>query len=309
MSDVLILGGTGFLGRNLCELCVSKGHDVTAVSRGEPSARVPNVTYRQADVGTIDALAAALPTRRFDYVINCSGKVDHRPLTRGGMEVIDAHLLGLFNVLRLIDRSAVKRFVQVGSSDQYGSTAAPQNEETREHPFSPYSFAKTAADHFLQTLWRAEKFPAVSVRLFLIYGPGQNRERFIPQVIEGCLADADFNVSPGAQRRDFCYISDVLDAFARCLDNDAVNGEVFNLASGEGVSIRDVVLMTREIVGAGSPQFGGFPYRPDENMALVADISKIERLLEWRPRVSLADGLRRTVAYYRAQADAASRQF
>lgn len=299
MSRILVVGGTGFLGKNLCRRFIASGHEVHSLSRAMPSQAVAqNVMYLCADLADAAELKGALKGAAYDFVINCGGKVDHRPLSGGGAEVVDTHLIGLLNLLQALDRAAVKRFVQIGSSDQYGSAPAPQSERVREAPFSPYSFAKTAADHLLQMLWRSEKFPAVSLRLFLIYGPGQNRERFLPQIIEGCLDQRAFNVSPGLQKRDFCYVADVVDAIGRCLDVDAVNGEVLNLASGESVTIREVVERIRSICDGGEPNFGALPYRPGENMALYADILKIREILDWTPSVSLDEGLRRTVDYY-----------
>jgi nucleoside-diphosphate-sugar epimerase len=299
MSRVLVVGGTGFLGENLCRRFVETGHDVHSLSRGDAQSPIDGVTYSHADLADGAAVKAALRQSAFDYVVNCGGKVDHRPLSGGGLEVVGAHLTGLLNILLTIDRAAVRRFVQVGSSDVYGSLAAPQSESNRELPFSPYSFSKAAADYLIQTLWRAEQFPGVSVRLFLIYGPGQNRERFIPQIIEGCLQGRHFKVSPGLQLRDFCYVSDAVDAISLCFDNNAVNGETLNLASGVGVTIREVVAKIQKIAQGGHPEFGALPYRAGENLALVADVEKIERLLGWQPKVSLDEGLRRSIEYYR----------
>ncbi len=299
MSRMLIVGGTGFLGSHLCSHFSAHDHQVHSLSRTQTDSPVANVSYHLANLSDIDDVRSALGGERFDFVINCGGKVDHRQFSNGGDEVIAAHYNGLHHFLQVLDKSSIKRFVQIGSSDQYGAAGAPQSEELREAPISPYSFAKTAADHFLQMLWRTEGFPAVSFRLFLIYGPGQHRARFIPQIVEGCLEKRSFKVSPGLQSRDFCYISDVVEAISRSLDNDAANGEVFNLASGQAVMIRQVVERIREIAGGGDPEFGALPYRSGESMALVANIEKISRVLDWRPSVSLDEGLHRTVNYFR----------
>jgi nucleoside-diphosphate-sugar epimerase len=233
---------------------------------------------------------------RYDFVVNCGGTVDHRVFNNGGKEVIDQHLLGVINLLNILERHTIKRWVQFGSSDQYGSMAAPQKESARELPFSPYSFAKTAVDYLLQMLWRSEAFPATSLRLFLAYGPGQNTQRFIPQVIRACLEDKDFPTSEGRQVRDFCYIDDVIDAVENCLYCDAVNGEVMNLGSGYPArSIKSVIEDIQRIVAGGKPKFGEYPYRPGENMELVADMEKTLALLNWRPKTSFAEGISRCI--------------
>jgi len=126
-------------------------------------------------------------------------------------------------------------------------------------------------------------------------------------VIEGCLQDRSFPVSEGEQLRDFCYVEDVVEGMLCALDAPAACGRVINLASGTPVTLRRVVEQVRALVGRGQPQFGQLAYRKGENMALWADVRLAGELLGWAPRVSLEEGLARTIEYYRsrlAQAEA-----
>ena len=113
--------------------------------------------------------------------------------------------------------------MNIGSSDEYGSNRAPQNEMQRESPISPYSFGKTASSHFLEMLNRIDNFPSCSLRLFLVYGPGQNDHRFIPQIIEGCLSDNIFNTSKGEQIRDFCFVEDIVEGREAIISLETAN--------------------------------------------------------------------------------------
>ncbi|WP_411507450.1 NAD-dependent epimerase/dehydratase family protein [Brucella anthropi] len=307
MPKILVIGGTGFIGKNLCQHFAERGFEVFSLSRRSPDALLPNVRYLVADVTNVGSLKSVFGAShdrndaKFDFVVNCGGAVDHRLFSNGGVEVIEQHLIGVFNLLGLLDRSSIKRWVQFGSSDQYGALNAPQIEAAREQSFSPYSFAKTAADHFLQMLWRSEAFPSVSLRLFLAYGPGQNIQRFIPQIITACLAGREFPTSEGAQIRDFCYITDVVMAVERCLYRDQTNGEILNLGSGSpGRSIREVIETIRSMIGRGKPDFGSLPYRKGENMELVADLSKIRAILDWEPAVNFDEGILNCINYYRS---------
>ena len=121
-------------------------------------------------------------------MINLSGYIDHSPFLDGGCSVINTHFGGVQNLLQVLDWSKLKRFVQIGSSDEYGNHPPPQHEEMRELPISPYSLGKVASTQFLQMLHRTQGFPAVIVRLFLTYGPGQDNKRFFPATIQGCLS-------------------------------------------------------------------------------------------------------------------------
>jgi nucleoside-diphosphate-sugar epimerase len=296
---LLIVGGTGFIGRNLIKGAVKQGFDIVVLSLNAPDdkKKISGVVYIQADITDFIQLKNRLPNADFDYVINLSGYINHCQFLKGGRQVIDTHFSGVQNLLQTLDFGALKRFVQIGSSDEYGNQQAPQTEEMRESPISPYSLGKVSSTHLLQMLYRTERLPVVILRLFLVYGPGQDRKRFLPQVINGCLSDSSFSASKGEQLRDFCYVDDISRGILMSLKNDEVNGEVINLASGEPITIRETINMVQRIVGYGKPEFGKVPYRKCENMALFADISKAKELLKWTPEVAIEDGLRRTISY------------
>lgn len=245
------------------------------------------------------ALRQSLAGQAFSYVINCGGYVDHRALRSGGREALDAHFMGLVNLVECLDRDVLRCFVNIGSSDEYGSALAPQAESLREAPISPYSLAKVAATQFLQMLQRTESFPATTLRLFLTYGPGQDQKRFIPQIIAGCLAGTAFPASQGEQLRDFCYIDDTVEAILAALETPDSHGEVINVASGQPVTIRSIIEIIRKTIGSGDPQFGALPYRVGENMALYADVGRARDVLGWSAKTDLATGLARTIDSFR----------
>lgn len=255
--------------------------------------------YLQADLADAVRLADVLAQEQFEYVVNAGGYIDHRSFADGGGALIRVHLDGLLNLLECLDRSCIARFVQLGSSDEYGSAPAPQREDARELPGSPYALAKLASTRFLQMLWQAERFPAVVLRLFLAYGPGQGADRLLPQVVRGCLEDSRFPVSEGLQLRDFCHVGDVARAVLAALTATGVDGEIINVASGAPLSIRGVIEEVRKLVGGGDPAYGQLSARAHENPRLFADVSKARTLLDWQAEIGLRDGLRATIDFYR----------
>jgi nucleoside-diphosphate-sugar epimerase len=128
-------------------------------------------------------------------------------------------------------------------------------------------------------------------------------ERFIPQIIKGCIENNEFPVSEGKQLRDFCFISDFVQAVFTILANSSVHGEVINISSGRPISIKQVVGMIVNIIGSGRPQFGRIDYRDGENMALYADISKAKNLLGWKPDFDLNQGLLETINWIKESRD------
>ena len=296
-ESILVVGGTGFIGGNLVSRCLQDTNNVSVFGLIEDNAQIDSIEYINVDLCDRDALFKALCNKRYDYVFNLGGYIDHIHYFKGGRKLIDVHFVGLMNLLDALDRSSLKGFVQVGSSDEYGSLSAPQDESMRESAISPYSFAKVAGSHFIQMLNRTEGFPGAVVRFFLVYGPGQDDQRFLPQIIKACLKGEEFKTSEGRQLRDFCYVEDVAEAMVHLAISEDAKGRIFNVASGEPVTIRQMVEKIVKITGKGIPLWGTYPYRKSENMALYADISLIKEL-GWQPKVFLEDGLAKTIEYY-----------
>ncbi len=298
-DQLLVVGGAGFIGQHVVKKALEKGFNITVLSKNDHNTidKLDGVTYLTADIRHKVSLLTILEDKVFEYVINLGGYVDHANYSNGGDEVYDVHFNGVRNLVDCLDKSKIKGFVQIGSSDEYGNNPAPQSEAQREAPISPYSCAKVAATYFLQTLYKTEKFPAVILRPFLVYGPGQGEERFIPQIIKGCMNNQKFPTSKGEQLRDFCFIDDFVRAVFSALDNDDVYGEVINVSSGKPISIKNIVDMIVDIFGFGKPQFGQIAYRDGENMTLYANIDKAEKLLGWKPSVSLEKGLEETIKW------------
>ncbi len=303
---ILIVGGTGFIGTHIVKEALFKGLQVSIISKNHKalSDRIKDVEYLSIDISNKDSLYNQLKDKTFHHVINLGGYVDHSNYSSGGDKVFDVHFNGTKNLINCINKDSLRSFIQIGSSDEYGDNPAPQNESQRESPISPYSFAKTTTTHFLQMLYRTEQFPVVILRPFLVYGPGQGMERFIPQVINGCIEGKEFPTSEGKQLRDFCFIGDFVRSIFSSIDNTEAFGEVINIASGEPISIKDIVTKIQNIVTTGRPQFGNVAYRVGENMELYADITKARKLLNWQPKISLEEGLKRTIDVIRDFSDA-----
>ena len=144
-----------------------------------------------------------------------------------------------------------------------------------------------------------EKFPSITLRLFLAYGPGQNKERFIPQIILGCISNSEFSVSKGDQIRDFCHIDDVVNAIILSLESTINNGEIYNIGSGNPIKIKNLVDKIVKKITFGKPIFGALPYKEFEHMNLYADVKKAEIDLKWSSKISIDDGLEDTINFYK----------
>ncbi len=301
IERVLVIGGTGFIGHHFLQAAVRKNWKVCSLSLhpAQPKRHVAEVEYLEANLLDSEEIHLLLRRRDFEYVVNFGGYINHSQFSQGGRQLIEEHFTGVQNLIGVLSRICLRAFVQIGSSDEYGYAPAPQYESLRESPISPYSLGKVATTHLLQMLHRTESFPAVVLRLFLTYGPGQDQKRFIPQIIHGCLKNENFPASVGEQVRDFCYVEDVIQAILLVLENDNIRGEVFNIASGEKVAIRKMIETIQQLIGGGKPEFGKISYRTQENLCLYADTTKANKILGWSPQFPLELGLQHTIRWYR----------
>tara|TARA_A100001035_G_scaffold174198_1_gene138361 strand:+ start:263 stop:1183 length:921 start_codon:yes stop_codon:yes gene_type:complete len=299
-EKILILGGSGFIGSHLLRKLKDVGFKCYSISLKKNKNNFTNnqISYYSADLADISSLEKCIGDIKFDYLINLAGYIDHSNFFNGGMDVINSHYGSLLNILKTIDLKNIKKIIQIGSSDEYGNLPSPQNEAMREEPISPYAFGKLASTNLLQMLFKTENIPIVILRLFLVYGEGQSLNRFLPQIINGCLQNKKFSTTDGKQIKDFCYVSDIVEGILMAIKSDRVNGQIINLASGQPVSIRSIIEKVIDIIGYGNPQFGRIKYRPNENLSLYADISKAKKLMSWQPKIDLDYGLKKTIDYY-----------
>ena len=291
-KTLLILGGTGFIGKHAAKRAIKDDYETYIVCRSAPSIeeKIQGCTYIICDLIKKEDLKI-LENYKFNYVINLSGDIMHNDFDKGGISVIESHLIALINLLAILPRDELLGFVQIGSSDEYGITSAPQNEEQQEFPFSSYSYAKFAATHLIRYLNRAEGFPGKILRPFLIYGPGQDEARLIPYVIRKALNNQKIEISSGSQIRDFLYIQDAVDAIFLALVNEKANGKIINIGSGNPVKVKDIVEKIISIVGNGQPLYGNRKLRKGESENLYPDIRYAKEYLSWEPKTSLEDGI------------------
>ncbi len=298
-DKLIVIGGTGFIGHHLVKKAKFLGWDVSSLSLNKPQKNriIEGVKYITSEYFD-ESLVKKVFSTSYQYVVNLSGYIDHSNFSQGGKETIISHFDNVRKIVEFIDKDSLKCFVNIGSSDEYGPNLSPQVETQREYPISPYSFGKTATTHFLEMINRTENFPSCTLRLFLVYGPGQNEERFIPQIIKGCLLNENIKTSKGDQIRDFCYVDDIVEGIIKTINSKLVYGNTYNLASGFPIKINKIINKLRKIIKKGTPLFGEIPYRNGENMELYANIKKIQKDIDWVPQTSLDEGLIKTVEWY-----------
>ncbi len=296
-NKILITGGTGFIGYHLSKKCVSLGWSVTSLSSKYPkfTKKIKGVKYLKIDVTNQNKIRKL--NNNFDYIVNLAGYVDHS----NKKKTLESHYKGCKNLASFFVNKKIKKFIQIGSCIEYGKLKSPQNEDKNntQSTYSVYGKAKLLSTKFLMRLYEKKDFPSTIIRLYLVYGPQQDINRVIPITIKSALSGKKFECSKGSQLRDFIFIDDVIEAIIKILKNKKTNGEIINIGSNKPIKIKDLINKICHLVGAGEPDFGKVKMRKDEIMALYPNINKAKNILNWRPKISLNTGLKRTIKFYK----------
>ncbi len=311
----LVTGGMGFIGSNLAHRLVALDADVLLVDSLHPdhggnpfnvAAVRDRVEVTVADLCDRDSAAALVRGR--DFIFNLAGQVSHLDSMRDPFGDLEANCrthLTLLEACRATNRGV--KVVYASTRQVYGRPDyLPVDEQHAVHPTDINGVHKLAGERYHKIYNHVHHVRTTSLRLTNTYGPRQlmrhNRQGFVPWFIRLAIDGEEIGLfGDGEQLRDFNYVDDVVDALLRAAASDAADGEVFNLGASPAVSLRRFTEQLLEVAGGGRYRLVPFP--PDRKIIDIgdyyADYGKIERMLGWQPHVPLADGLGRTVEYYR----------
>ena len=315
-KKVLVTGAGGFIGSHLVERLVSNGASVRAFvhynSRGDPG----RLQMLPADsLGRVELLAGDLrdaqtmrdAVKDMEIVFHLGALISIPYSYRHPAEVAETNLMGTLNVLMACRDLKVERLVHTSSSEVYGTAQyAPIDEDHPLHGQSPYSASKIGADKLAESFYCAYELPVVTVRPFNTYGPRQSGRAVIPTIITQALAASELKLGNLETRRDFTFIDDTVNGFLRAGETPGIEGETYNLGTGEAIRIGDLVEkimqnLNRTVRMVVDPA----RLRPEQSevMHLISDNRLARQKLGWQPLVSLDHGLDLTIAWIRDHLD------
>lgn len=299
-KKALIIGGTGFIGYHLSKKCLKNNYSVTSISQKKPVKLryLKKVKYIFCDISKKKKLYNKLKKKNFDIVVNLGGYVDHSKK----IKTYKSHYIGCKNLIDYFVKKNPKKFVQIGSSLEYGNLPSPQKEKYKtnlNNLKSTYSIAKLKATRYSLYNFKKKNFPIVVFRLYLTYGPLQDLNRLIPIVINNCLKNESFNTSYGNQLRDFLYIDELVNLIFKSFNNKKINGKVINVGSGKPVKIKFIINFIHNYLKKGKPIFGGLKLRKDEQLKIFPNNNLLKKYFKWSPNISIKKGLVKTINYYK----------
>ena len=292
----LVTGGAGFIGSHLCELLVAQGHEVLALDslvsgrlqNLKTIAGQPGVRFVQADI--CDSAALAPHFEGVDWVFHLAGLADIVPSIEQPAQYFNTNVTGTLNVLEAARRCGAKRLVYAASSSSYGvPDTFPTPETAPIKPLYPYALTKHMGEELVLHWARVYQMPAMSLRLFNVYGTRSRTSGAYGAVFGVFLAQKLHGqpftvVGDGQQTRDFTYVTDVARAFLAAAES-GLSGLALNVGSGGHYSVNRLV----ELLGGDVVHI---PRRPGEPDCTFADVSQIRRLLGWQAQVPLERGVK-----------------
>src|SRR6058998_3991296 len=312
----LVTGGAGFIGSNTVDELVRRGHSVVVLddlSSGKEDnlADVRNkITLIKGSITDIEVVRKAM--HEAEYVLHLAARTSVPKSVKDPIETNRVNIDGTLNVLVAARDAKVKRVVFAASSSAYGDTPAlPKREDMTPTPISPYAVSKLAAELYMQSFFRVYGLETVCLRYFNIFGPRQDPDspysgvlaKFITQMLKGQQPTI---FGDGTQSRDFTYVDNAVEAnlLACRAPASQVAGGVFNIASGHRADLNQTFRLLKTLIGyTGDVRYA--PERAGDVKHSLADITRAEKYLGYKPKIEFEDGLSRTIEWYRSQEKAA----
>ena len=310
MALYLITGIGGFIGSSLARALLSRGEQVRGIDNFATGRRenladiLGRIDLHEADILDLDAMKRAF--EGVDFVLHQAAIPSVPKSVLDPLASNRANVDGTVTVLVAARDAKVKRVVYAASSSAYGDTPTlPKHEGMTPNPISPYAVAKLASEHYMISFYRCYGLETVALRYFNIFGPHQDPSsqysgvlaKFITLMLRG---EQPTIFGDGEQSRDFTYIDNAVEANLLACEASASEaaGRVFNVATGRRITLNETVKMLQGLTSYSGETIYG-PERGGDIKHSLADISKAEAHLRYRPKVNFEEGLRRTVDWYR----------
>lgn len=309
MAKYLVTGGAGFLGSNIVASLVQNGDAVVVYDDFSTGSRKNIQDYKQTEVRIVEgdvreAKDLRKAARGCDYLLHLAAPSGVEQSVKDPETRLDIGFRGTLNALMAARDLKVKRFIYASSCAVYGeSPVLPKEETMLPTPYSPYGAAALVGEELARVFYSTYRLETVSLRMFNVYGPRQPItgdsagvvSRFCAAILKGETPQV---YGDGKQSRDFVYISDVVEAFRLACTAPKAEGEVFNIASGSRMSVAGLLswfqtLLEREIRSTNKDA------RSSDVRHSLAEIVKAQEVLGYRPRINIAEGLTRSLVWYK----------
>ena len=305
MVKSLVTGGAGFIGSNLVDQLVKKKHKVVVLDNFSTGRRsnLSHHTKKNVKVVKVDISNNKRLNKYFngvDYVFHLAGIADIVPSIENPNKYFKSNVVGTLNVVQASKNSKIKKFIYAASASCYGlPDKFPIKENAKIKPMYPYAFTKWQAEELIMHWTKIYNFPAISIRFFNAYGPRSRTSGAYGAVFGVFLAQKLANkpltvVGNGNQTRDFIHVYDLVNGIIKAALSNKV-GKIYNIGAGKEVKVNKLT----KLIGGKKVYI---PKRPGEPSRSLADISKIKKDLNWKPKIKIEEGVKNllnTIHYWK----------
>lgn len=301
---VAITGGAGFIGANLIRKLLSLNHEINLLVRPSTDLWRLKDVLAQIKIHEIDIFDKQNLTKTFtkinpQAIIHLATYTQYRN-QQDFEQMVETNIKGTLNILAASKDINYDVFINTGSSSEYGIKGKPMKEADILEPVSFYAATKSSATLLCQVFSREYKKPIVTLRPFSVYGPFEEKTRFIPTIIKSVIENKTIKLTPGNERRDFIYVDDVTEIYVKAIQKGkSLVGQILNMGTGIEYTNDEIVKTLFKVANKKVEiEKGAFPARLWDTPHWVADISKIKKLLNWEPKYKIDEGLRKTYQWY-----------
>jgi len=298
MANVIVTGGSGFLGHHLCRALLNVGHQVKNIDL-RPNPEVETII---ADIKDAEQMKAVVKDAH--VVFHLAALIEAGESVKFPQAFVDANISGTVNVLEAMRLNGISTFVFSSSAAVYGEPLrTPILEDDRTLPINPYGMTKLAMEGLVASYVASYGMTGIGLRYFNLYGPEEHHQpetHAIPRFINQIIHDQEVTIwGNGQHLRDFIYISDVVAAHLSAMELAEQHPNKYhylNLSTNAPAAVKTVIQMIGEMLGK-TPQLHYFPERPGDPIVLTADATKAKLMMGWETKVDLPTGLRQTIEY------------
>lgn len=303
MKKYLIIGGAGFIGSHLCEALLALGNSVVVIDDFSTSALKkisPQITSYKISIDNAKKIQAIFKKEKPDVVYHLAGAIHLRRVAHDPLFVKSLNVLGRTQIiLDACHQVGVKKliFISSGGAIYENATKVPTGEPYLAHPTSLYGLANLLTEKYIEQFSKSQNLLYVILRLSNVYGPRQWETGVVPSLIKNLLQNKRPVINgDGQQTRDFIYIEDVIDACIVAAKN--LQG-MYNVGSGKEASLNQVFELVKNITGSLGVEPVYQTSKTEESKRSALDITKIKQEVSWESKISLEEGLKKTVEWFR----------
>jgi dTDP-glucose 4,6-dehydratase len=306
-DTILVTGGAGFIGSHLVEELRKKYSEAKIIvldnfSSGHPDniKHVKDIELIECDLRDVAKLNKIV--KNVTVIFHLAAQAFIPYCYKDPDEFVTSNILGTYNLIRAAQKVNLRSFVNVSTSEVYGTTqqfSISEDHPTRPH--STYATTKLAAENLAYTMYKEHYFPLVIIRPFNTYGPRDSFPRIIPEVVKQFTKSSELNLGNINSTRDFMYVRDTARGLIRAAETPRAIGRVMNIGTGVETSMKNLIKLISQLMDKTDYHFNieSSRLRPLDVDRLCANVHLSTDILRWKPHVDLETGLKETIAWYK----------